>query len=370
MGKTRVLIVLRRGLDPSVWLQRFARGETWDRTPYGYDLAESEFDLSWTTDRPETPLGGALRTALRGLLGFDLVHVWRNRRALQAAEAVWTHTEREHLAVAFLKWRSPKRYPARSIAQSVWLWDNWARYSPLRRRFYRKLLAVHDVELVLSRENRDYSKLHAPGRTVLRIPFGTQGVGDQYLRAASGDGTVLAIGNDRHRDWDLLAAVARAHPQLSFVVSSLSREVRSRPWPSNITVSATGSRELASVYARASVAVIPLVHNLHASGCTVAIEAISAGIPLVVSDAGGIDEYVSGSGAHLVPVGDVEAFGEAILRAAAAREAAADGPRVYRERGLTQADYVQRYAMITRDVLSGSVIRADAARFVPVAPPQ
>lgn len=368
MGKTRVLIVLRRGLDPSVWLRRFARGETWDRTPYGYDRAESEFDLTWTTDAPETLLGGMVRSAVRGLLGFDLVHVWRNRRALEAAEAVWTHTEREHLAVAFLKWRSPKRYRARSIAQSVWLWDNWDRYSGLRRRFYRKLLALHDVELVLSRENRDYSQLQAPGRTVLRIPFGTQGVGDQDLRAASGDGTILAIGNDRHRDWDLLAAVATAHPELSFVVSSLSREVQSRPWPSNITVSATGSaRELARMYARASVAVIPLVHNLHASGCTVAIEAISAGIPLVVSDAGGIDEYVSGSGAHLVPVGDAEAFGAAILSATGAREAAADGPRVYRERGLTQADYVQRYAMITRDVLSGSAIHENAARFVSVA---
>jgi glycosyltransferase involved in cell wall biosynthesis len=367
VGKTRVLVVLRRGLDPADWEQRFARGETWDRTPYGYDRAGDEFDLTWTKDHPETRLGGVIRSAVRSVLGFDLVHVWRNRRALRSAEAVWTHTEREHLAVAFLKWRSPTRYPARSIAQSVWLWDNWERYSGIRRRFYRKLLALHDVELVLSRENREYSELHAPGRSVLRVPFGTEGVGDQNLRAVDGDGTILAIGNDRHRDWDLLATVATAHPQLSFVVSSFSRDVQSRAWPGNITVSATRSaRELARMYAQASVAVIPLVHNLHASGCTVAIEAISAGIPLVVSDAGGIDEYVEGSGAHVVPVGDAEAFGTAILAAVGERGAAAAGPAVYRERGLTQADYVQRYAMITRDVLSGSAFDPDATRFVSV----
>lgn len=370
MAKTRVLVVLRRGLDPADWLARFARGETWDRTPYGYDRASADFDLSWTIDRPESYISGIIRSAVRGALGFDLVHIWRNRRALESAEAIWTHTEREHLAVAFLKWRSPARYPARSIAQSVWLWDNWPRYSFLRRRFYRMLLGIHDVELVLSRENREFSDRHAPGRTVLRVPFGTQGVGDDNPRAADGDGTVLAIGNDRHRDWDLLSEVALAHPELSFVVSSFSREVQTRPWPGNITVSSTGSvRELARLYAQASVAVIPLVHNLHASGCTVAIEAISAGIPLVVSDAGGIDEYVSGSGARLVPVGDAAAFGAAVVAAIASRASAAAGPLVYRDRGLTQADYVRRYVMITRDVLAGSAISPEAAEFVSVTPP-
>lgn len=368
MARPRVLIVLRRGLDPVSWLPRFERGETWDRTPYGYDLAESEYELAWARDSPETIVGRLVRTAVRRVLGFDLVHVWRNRRALASAEAIWTHTEREHLAVAFLKWVSPARYPARSIAQSVWLWDTWNSYSPIRRALYRRLLAQHDVELVLSRENRRFSLEAVGGRRVLRVPFGTQGVGDQHLREKAGDGTILAIGNDRHRDWTLLSAVATEHPELSFVVSSLSAEVRARPWPGNVTVSSTGSaRELARMYAQASVAVIPLIHNLHASGCTVAIEAISAGIPLVVSDAGGIDEYVADSGAHLVPIGDVDAFGAAVRAALADPSTAADGPRTYRDRGLTQSDYVSRYIRITSDVLAGDEIDSDATRFVSIA---
>lgn len=30
-------------------------------------------------------------------LGFDLVHAWRDRRALNDADAIWAHTEREHI---------------------------------------------------------------------------------------------------------------------------------------------------------------------------------------------------------------------------------------------------------------------------------
>lgn len=368
MGKSRVVIVLRKGLDPAEWFARFQRGETWDRTPYGYEIAEHDFDLSWTIDHHESWGGQLARAGLRSVLGFDLVHLWRNRKALQSADAIWTHTEREHLAVAFLKWVRPRRYPARSIAQSVWLWDAWDSYSSLRRSFYRRLLAQHDVELLLSSQNRQFSNRRVPGRTVLRVPFGTQGVGDHHVRAAVGDGAVLAIGNDRHRDWDLLAAVARSLPDLSFVVSSLSPEVRARPWPGNVTVSSTGSaRELARLYAQASVAVIPLVHNLHASGCTVAIEALSAGIPLVVSDTGGIGEYVADSGAQLVKVGDVARFGEAIRTAMTTRAADARGRRAYIERGLTQADYVRRLVLITRALLSGSAIDTDVTEFVSVA---
>jgi hypothetical protein len=30
---------------------------------------------------------------LRRIVGFDLIHAWRNRKGLFAADIVWTHTE-------------------------------------------------------------------------------------------------------------------------------------------------------------------------------------------------------------------------------------------------------------------------------------
>lgn len=364
MDRTRVLVVLRRGLDPDAWRLRHANGEAWDRTPYGYDLAGAEFELEWARDRPEGVLGRLARTTVRRILGFDLVHVWRNRAALRAADVVWTHTEREHLAVAALKRLAPRRYPAHSVAQSVWLWDGWDAFSPLRRWLYRRLLGAHDLEIVLSSVNRAVSDARVPGRTVLRIPFGTQGVDGSRGDAENGDGVVLALGNDRHRDWELLMTVARSHRDLSFIVGSLADEVRRLPWPPNVTVCATSSvRELARLYAQASVAVIPLHENRHASGCTVAIEAMSAGIPLVVTDVGGIDEYVAGSGATLVAAGDAVGFATAIRGALHSPTSASAGPRAYVERGLTQADYVERLAIVTRALVSGIEIDERVSRF-------
>lgn len=156
MARPRVAIVLRHGLAPGAWRERFDRGDTWDRTPYGYDRAESDFELVWTEDLPERAFGRFWRGLLRRLFGFDFVHVWRNRAILRTVDVVWTHTEREHLAVALLK-RLGRHYDFASVAQSVWLWDNWSDHSRVRRAFYASLLRTHDVEVLLSRLNRDVS---------------------------------------------------------------------------------------------------------------------------------------------------------------------------------------------------------------------
>lgn len=366
MARPKVAIILRHGLGTAKWLERFDRGEKWDRTPYGYDRASSDFDLIWSRDSHETAFARVFRSAVRRVLGFDLVHVWRNRDILKDADVVWTHTEREHLAVATLKQLFPRTYGLRSIAQSVWLWDNWAGYSVLRRWLYRRLLAQHDIELVLSRSNRDIARRQAPGRRVESIPFGSQGVLSSEGQPRASGTTVLAVGNDRHRDWSLLAEVAGRHPDLQFVVSSLSEEVRTKPWPLNVTVSQTGSaREVANLYAAAALVVVPLVDNLHASGCTVVIEALSAGIPLVVSDAGGIDEYVQESGGILVPIGDAPAFGAAIRETLSAiASGAPDSGDTYRRRGMTQEDYVRRFVRITDSILGRSAWDERVVRFV------
>jgi glycosyltransferase involved in cell wall biosynthesis len=368
MGTTRVGVIVRYGLNPIAWRVRHAQGEVADATPYGYHWAESSTDMEWSVDRQEGRAALWWRMTVRHALGFDLVHVWRNRDIIARADVIWTHTEREHLAVALLKTLFPRRYRARTIAQSVWLWDLWPHISPIRRAFFARLLRKHDVEIVLSRVNREASQLAVPGRHVLRVPFGTH-FASQRVEGDVAPSRVLVVGNDRHRDWTLLKEVAQRLPHLGIDVISLSPEVRQLEWPDNVTVRSLLQREiLTDAYRRAAVVALPLGANLHASGCTVAIEAISAGVPVVATNAGGIDEYLVDADAKLVAVGDVTAFAAALAERAAA--ASAGDPTVAERRGLSERDYVNRLLSITASLLQGTAFHPAVEAFAPVALPK
>jgi glycosyltransferase involved in cell wall biosynthesis len=365
MGEPRVAVIMRYGLNREAWRRRFEAGEVVDAAPYGYQLADERFALDWSVDHRENVVAGWWRGAVRHALGFDLVHVWRNRRLLQDADAVWTHTEREHLAVAAIKALRPRRYRFRSIAQSVWLWDLWPTLSRPRKALFRRLLRRHDIELVLSRVNRDDSRAAVPGRTVVRVPFGTHLATPRTAGARAVTPRVLVVGNDRHRDWNLMAQVATLLPDVDFDVITRADAVRALPWPANTEVRGVTQTEiLTNAYSEASLVAVPLLPNRHASGCTVAIEGISAGLPVVASDTGGIDEYVTGSTSTLVAVGDAEAFAAAIRGHLAADEE--PDATVAARRGLSEHDYIDRLVSVTRSLLAGDPLDPAVEQFAPV----
>ncbi|WP_343899184.1 glycosyltransferase [Microbacterium oxydans] len=73
--------------------------------------------------------------------------------------------------------------------------------------------------------------------------------------------------------------------------------------------------ELRDLYATASVVVVPTRENLHASGMTVALEALATARPVVVSDTPGMRQYVGeGRTGHLVPAEDPAELALALLR--------------------------------------------------------
>lgn len=366
--KPCVAVILRHGLAPDTWRERHARGEVVDETPYAYHLAGEWFDLEWSADHSENRARRAVRTMVRRALGFDLIHVWRNRDVLRRADVVWTHTEREHLGVALLKRVRPRTYRAKTIAQSVWLWDEWTSFGRIRQGVYGRLLRQHDVEVVLSRVNRETSRSAIPGRRVLRLPFGTHPSRPRESDATlAAPASVLAVGNDRHRDWALLLESARSLPDLDFEVVSLSKEVRRMPWPPNVRVLSIAQADiLQHTYQRASVVAIPLTENLHASGCTVAIEAISVGVPVVATNTGGIDEYLANASEFLIAPDDREAFARALRAAAGHRPA--HSTLAY-ERGLTHVDYIRRLALLTQSLLSDADVDPAVEVFAPVPLP-
>jgi len=374
---TRVAVLLAHAQDPVVWRERHARGETLDATPYGYELAAAQLDLAWAVSAHESRLARAVRSRLFRALGFDLVHAWRNRRMLFEADVIWTHTEREHLAVALLqRLRRPggrRKVPV--VAQTVWLWDEWEGLSAARRRLVGWLLGSHDVEAVHSHLNLADSLRHVPGRRVVQIPFGSASVPQGAAADAGADGLavpapdgrplVLAVGNDAHRDWRALRDAARQLPEVVFHVASKSRRAVGLDWPANVVVGATGSLvELSGLYRRADAVVVPLTPNRHVSGSTACIEALGARRPLVVTRVGGIEEYVAGE-ARTVEHGDVAGLAAALRDAVAGRVPAPSGDAV-RARGLTQRDYVQRYVLLTRMLVGDTPWSSDVSRFAPV----
>ncbi|MRG60097.1 glycosyltransferase [Agromyces sp. CFH 90414] len=357
-GRPRIAVLLAYEQDASRWIERFERGEVLDRTPYGYDLAASRFELAWSQSHAEGARARRIRRSLAARLGFDVVHAWRNRRMLAAADVIWTHTEREHLAVAAMHRMRSRRRRAKVIAQTIWLWDAWPELSRSRRRFTAWLLRTNDIEAVHSRVNLAVART-VSGRPVVLVPFGSANPFEPT--AADGD-LVLAVGNDRHRDWATLADAARRLPHLSFRVATSAAAAARVAWPENVEVRpAAGRAELELLYSRASVVVLPLRPNAHASGATSLIEAIAAGRRIITTRAGGIEEY-GGRDARYVEPGDPTALAEAIHAGVEQGFQPAD-PAGLIERGLTQQDYVARYCLITDWLLLGGRVPPDASEF-------
>ena len=88
-------------------------------------------------------------------------------------------------------------------------------------------------------------------------------------------------------------------------------------------------QQLREAYERASVVAIATRPNLHASGMTVSLEAMSVGRPVVITETPGLDDYVrDGDTGFLVPCNDHRALAARIgtlLEDHAAAEAMGNG---------------------------------------------
>lgn len=357
-----VFVHLGYGLGVNSWCRTESGSSDDSQSAYGYGNASSEFHLSWSEDVRERWLVRRVRTAARRVLGFDLLHAWRNWHRARCADVIWTHTEVEYLAMAALRSISRRRSPI-ILAQSVWMWDDWASISAAKRALYLRLLRACEMEVTLSRVNAGIARRLAPGRLVYSVLFGADIQGVRTRTAPVREG-VVSMGNDRHRDWALLSEAARLLPDIGFRVFSTSREAGEQDWPRNVQVVSDGSREAVRLaYATAAAVALPLLPNAHASGCTVAIEAQGSGAPLVAVRAGGIEDYVSQPAVQLTAPGDAVAFAAAIesrVRQGWSDSDAAMAREFVVSNGLDERGYVARLVLVTKCYLRGQPLPAGA----------
>ena len=302
-GPLRVTVLLPRHLDVVAWSQRHARGEVPDATPYGYHHAlQQGCSLSFSRATPTWPGAlGLVDRALRKLLGFDLRHVWANRALLHPgrADVIWTHTEYEHLGVGLLRRLGVPSAPI--VAQSIWLVDEWSRWSGVRRRLVRWLMRDAEAATFHSPLNMVRARELDLGERQVIVDFGISL--DSYPIATERpqavlDGTrplhVLALGNDRHRDWETLAQALGGRDGVELRIgSSHFPERLAQP---NISAHPMTQAEVVANYGWADLVVVPLHENLHASGLTAVLEATARGVPVVATRAGGLDHYFDDDG--------------------------------------------------------------------------
>jgi glycosyltransferase involved in cell wall biosynthesis len=355
-----VFVHLAQNKDPDAWAAARDAGTLVgrnDATPYGYGRARGMgCEVAFSRGGRESPQAKVARLGLRVALGFDLLHARRQRDAIMASDVVWTHTESQFLGVAAVVGDGPRRPLV--IGQAVWLMDGWPRMPAPQRAVARRLMRRVDVLTTHSPLNAEAARRLFPGTRVEVVPFGIPSEDPVAPTDRAGSPPrVVAVGNDRHRDWATLVRAASA-------IEGCRLDVLSGSAPASLVAGRPGMRiapartnaELAEAYAGATVAVVPLHPNLHASGATVVQEAVLAGVPVVATDAGGLRSYFPEGEVTYVPCGDAGAMAGAIAALAAdparARAQAERAQRGMAARGIGAEAYVRRHVELTRELLA------------------
>jgi glycosyltransferase involved in cell wall biosynthesis len=297
----RWLMLLDRGLDAAAYEARHARGLEPDRLPYGAE------HISADSVRFGAPTSGDRFRRVTGRIGFDLVHAWRNRRAISTADVVHSHTEQQYLGAAFVL-LVLRRKRVTLVGQTIWFYEDTSIAGRVRRVIFRPLLNRVDLFVYNAWPNFVSGSSAVPGGQHRYIPFGVSRAFQSAAPADARERLIVSVGNDRSRDWPALGAAART-------IDAALRVATGVP-PAGIdpgAVRATaGFDELVDLYRNAAVVVVPTVDNLHASGITSILEAAAVGTPIVASRTGGIDRYFSDDEISFVPAGDPLALASAL----------------------------------------------------------
>ncbi|RKR72937.1 glycosyl transferase family 1 [Frondihabitans australicus] len=295
-------VLFPEGRDVAGWAERHGRGETPGLWPYGLDgLRALDPDARIAELAKPTRFEAARARLLPG----------RRPKLGSAATAevgiTWDENTGRLMALT--------RPHERMYTGVIWVTDLVARGRDTGRM--REILREMDGLWVISRGQleplRDF--VGDDGPPIAYFRFGVDADFFPY-RPYPTQPLVVSVGGDRDRDAaTLFAALEQVHesvPEARIVVQTTSTLTAPRGVE---TVAHLSHRELADLYAEASVVAIATGQNLHASGMTVSLEAMATGRPVVMTRTPGIEDYVDhGSTGLLVPVGDAEALSEGVVR--------------------------------------------------------
>jgi glycosyltransferase involved in cell wall biosynthesis len=283
----KFLAFLPPEFDAPHYEQRFRAGLSADSSPWGFGhVARFGHDVTFTRGRAL----GLSERIVRKVLGCNFWHAWVNRTELAAADAILTHTERDYLAAAAVLRLIGARGPVLQ-GNVLWLFFEFSKRPVWQRLFARWAWARVDLHTCNATPNAAAGRALGIG-DVSYVPYGISVESFPVTPPVERSGDLIAsIGTDRARDWEAVVEIAIAMPQMRFRVASQNPAV-DLAGLSNVEVRPTnGVTETNALYGQASLVVLPLLPNFHASGITVLLEAVARGVPVVCGRQGGLDDY-------------------------------------------------------------------------------
>lgn len=352
MGEISVFVLLPRNLDPSAWALGYVSGGVSDASPYGYHHAEDDhFRITFSSASPCAGAQGLAERMVRRVLGFDIVHALRNVKSIRHAQAIWTHTEVEALAVCALKAMGIIQKRTRLVAQVIWFADAWSSWGFVRRAIYKKLMQTGaDVVTCLSTVNATRLSSILPCNDVRAIHFGVNPSafpGGSRGRTSVRRFRLLSAGGDRDRDWWVLAEAIKGLGDIELVVASPTAH---RAGIQTVQVDFQGMLHL---YEWCDAVVVPLRPNAHASGITVVLEAADMGKPVICTDVGGMRDYFDATEVLYVKPGDVKQLRTTLMAIAREPKTGTDfaARATLKASKFTSQAYANKHKEITKELL-------------------
>lgn len=284
------------------WVRRHAAGEVPGRWPYGLDELETPSDPPLRVEVRHLPApgrGARLRARLMAVAPPSLAP------ALQVGERreaglVWDENMAVRMALL-------SRYE-RTYAGVIWATD--AAPPKAVQRALERLSAAW----VLSAAQLEPLQRMLPGIPVHYVPFGVDSTffspGPEPQHPL-----IFSVGGDRDRDPRTTAEAFRlvldARPSVRAVIQT-PRQLDADPRIEVLEhLTHTQLREL---YRQATVVAVATRPNLHVSGMTVSLEAMACGVPVVVTQTPGFEDYlIDGRTGALVRGGDPVAMADRII---------------------------------------------------------
>ena len=294
----------------AAWHERYRAGLVPDASPYGLHALERSGIQPVFDDA--APRSTTTERALNRLTGWDWTGGRPRRTSSVDAFLAWD--ERHGLPLAF---RVGRRLPVYSGV----IWASDERLSAPARQLTASTLKRAAGVFVLSRLQVPYLIEHFD-TPADRIHFVRFGIDAAFFRpepqdSLVADETIFSAGTDRHRDFDLLI---RAVERLRHRRPRLKLRIATRTVPKGPLLGGIGDclgvidhSTMRYELARASVVAVPTKPNIHGSGMTTVLEAMSCERPVIAMAGTGLEDYIrDGVTGTLVQGGEDESLARAI----------------------------------------------------------
>lgn len=345
----------RRTQGKKVVERRFAEDLEYEPAPYGFNLAASPtIKMAYSEDSfPFT-----MKQSLINRLSIDPIHALANAWRMRRADAIWTILEWEWLSVSLLqRLRIVPRVPV--IANSVWLFQDWQKWSEKKRRLFRWLMTDNVVLTVHAKTSLDIARTALPEKDFQLSYFGVSTNAFPLMppvptQADSRPIRIYSIGHDRTRDWKALMDAFGNDDRFEVrLVCRWTEDVIDPSAYNNFTQPPGRTMtEMRANYAWADIVVVPMFDNVF-SGITVALEGAAVGKPVICSRTGGVPTYFDEDEVIFVPPGDPTALRDAALSdPAILLSRAVRAQARFVESGYSAAAMMDRYLTLTNQALS------------------